>query len=244
MQLTLNFVRGAIEKYDMIQHKDRIAIGVSGGKDSMMLLYGMARMKKILMEYFDLTALTVDPCFGGKPTDYSEVQALCKELKIPYVIRRTRLAEIIFEERKEKNPCSLCSKMRRGILHNMAVEAGCNKIALGHHYDDAAETIFLNLFYGGRFSCFSPKTYLSKKNIWVIRPMIYCSELSLAEAAKRNNLPIVQSSCPADGNTQRQYAKDFLAEMQHKIPWIKDNLVGAMERGELCGWKKDSEPKP
>ena len=162
MQKIMGEMRAAMERYEMVSSGDRIAVGVSGGKDSLALLRGMARLRDYYPQPFEVVALTADPCFGGQETDYSPIASLCASLGVEYHLRRTRLGEIIFEERKEKNPCSLCARMRRGILHNMAKEAGCNKLALGHHFDDAVQTFFMNLFYGGKLSCFSPKTYLSR----------------------------------------------------------------------------------
>lgn len=236
MQKVMRYVRAAVDKYGMIEKGDKIAVGVSGGKDSLMLLWSLAQLKRFYPAAFDVTAITADPCFGGNETDYSAVTSLCEKLNVKYIIRRTQLGEIIFKERKEKNPCSLCARMRRGILHNMAKEAGCNKIALGHHYDDAVQTFLMNLIYGGRIGCFSPKTYLSRKDITLIRPLIFCTEKELASNARRLSLPVVKSLCPADGNTSRQSAADIISSLQKSEPDIKAKIMGAMQRAGLDGW--------
>lgn len=232
----MRYVRAAVDKYGMIENGDKIAVGVSGGKDSLMLLWALAQLQRFYPKNFGLTAITADPCFGGKETDYAAVEKLCGKLGVKYILRRTQLGKIIFEERKEKNPCSLCARMRRGILHNMAKDAGCNKIALGHHYDDAIQTFLMNLLYGGRIGCFSPKTYLSRKNITLIRPLIFCMEKELASGARRLSLPVVKSLCPADGNTSRQTAADIISLLQKSEPDIKAKIMGAMQRAGLDGW--------
>ena len=199
MQKILGPMRAAVEKYHMIGEGDRIAVGVSGGKDSLVLLCALAALREFYPSRFEVAALTADPQFHGEPADYSQIEELCRRLDVPYHIRRTQLGRIIFEDRKEANPCSLCARMRRGILHNMAKEAGCNKLALGHHYDDAVETFFMNLFNSGSLDCFSPKSYLSRKELWLIRPLVFCGERQVAAAASRCQLPVVKGSCPAQG---------------------------------------------
>ena len=158
---------------------------------------------------------------------------------MPYHIRRTQLGRIIFEDRKEANPCSLCARMRRGILHNMAKEAGCNKLALGHHYDDAVETFFMNLFNSGSLDCFSPKSYLSRKELWLIRPLVFCGERQVAAAARRRQLPVVKSSCPADGSTSRQRTKELIARLEKDYPDLKSKVMGAVERAGIAHWNAD-----
>ena len=155
---------------------------------------------------------------------------------MPYHIRRTQLGRIIFEDRKEANPCSLCARMRRGILHNMAKEAGCNKLALGHHYDDAVETFFMNLFNSGSLDCFSPKSYLSRKELWLIRPLVFCGERQVAAAANRCQLPVVKSSCPADGSTSRPKTKELIARLEKDYPDLKSKVMGAVERAGIAHW--------
>lgn len=236
LQEIMGRMRSAMERYEMVRAGDRIAVGVSGGKDSLTLLYALAKLRDYYPEPFELTALTADPCFGGRETDYSAVEKLCEKLEVPYVLKRTRLGEIIFEERREPSPCSLCSRMRRGILHKMAKEQGCGSIALGHHADDAVQTFLMNLFYGGRIACFSPKTYLPRRDLTLIRPMIFCTESGIASAALQSRLPVVISRCPAEGNTGRRKAADLIRSLEKDHPGLKAGILGAMQRSEISGW--------
>ena len=236
MQKVIGKIRAAVEKYSLIDEGDRVAVGVSGGKDSLLLLCAMAELSRYYPKRFTVTAITADPCFGGQETDFSRVEALCESLHVPYLIERTNLGQVVFEDRQEKNPCSLCAKMRRGILHNICVEQGLNKIALGHHYDDAVQTLLMNLFYGGKLGCFSPKSYLSRKNITLIRPLIFCEEREIRNAAARMELPIVKSACPADGVTARKDTELLLAKLEQDFPDLKAKLMGAMQRAGLDGW--------
>lgn len=236
MQKLLSHMRAACQQYEMISEGDRIAIGVSGGKDSMALLAGMANLRRFYPAKFDIVAITLDPRFGGVDTDYSEIEKLCKKLDVEYVIKRTQLAEVIFDIRKESNPCSLCARMRRGALHDAAKEHGCNKIALGHHLDDLAETFIMNLFNGGTLDCFMPVTYLSRKDIYMIRPMIFARESDCARVVRKENLPIVKSKCPADGNTERQEVKEMLSAMEKKYGDVRSKILGAMQRKEINGY--------
>lgn len=236
MQKIMGQIRAAIEHYEMISPGDRIAIGVSGGKDSLVLLHAMAQLQNFYPIPFELVALTVDPCFSGQKTNYTEIEKVCEKLKIPYIIRRTTLGKIIFEDRKEKNPCSLCARMRRGILHNMAKENNCNKIALGHHFDDAVQTFFMNLFYGGSIGCFSPKSYLSRKQLTLIRPMIFCHQRDISSAARRNSLPIIQSGCPVDGITCRKNTEELILSLESTFPDLRNKVIGAIQRAGLNGW--------
>ena len=192
----LSYVRRAVDDYEMIRDGDRICVGISGGKDSLALLVGLAGLRHFYPQSFELVALTVDMGFDG--VDYAEIEALCRELDVPYHVKKTEIAEIIFDVRKEKNPCSLCAKMRRGVLHSTAKELGCNKIAFGHHFDDVVETFMLNLFHEGRIGCFQPVTYLSRADITLIRPLIYMPEKDVRYFANREKLPVVKSPCPAD----------------------------------------------
>lgn len=188
----MGFIRAAIDHYKMIDEGDKIAVGVSGGKDSLVLLNALAGLKNYYPKNFDIEALIIDPQFKGVCTNFEPIESMCNKLGVKLHIRRSDLAKIVFDERKEKNPCSLCARMRRGMLHNMAIEIGCNKVALGHHYDDAVQTFFMNLFNSGKIGCFSPKTYLDKKNLWLIRPIIFCQEKLIASSARRYELPIVK----------------------------------------------------
>ena len=236
MQKLLGQMRKAIEEYGMIEEGDRIAVGVSGGKDSLALLCGLARLRRFLGREFSLFAVTLDLGFRGVSTDYAPLQALCERLEVPYIRKDTSIGEIIFDIRQEKNPCSLCARMRRGALHDAAKELGCNKIALGHHYDDALETFFMNLFREGRIACFSPVSYLSRKDLTMIRPMIYASEGEIRSLAERYHLPVVKSRCPADGGTERERMKQFLAGLEREDPGLKARVFGAMKRAHISGF--------
>lgn len=236
MKKLVSITRSAVQKYDMIKQNDKIAIAVSGGKDSLALLCALAELKKFYPIEFQLIAITADPCFKGINTDYSKVEELCRRLCIPYYIKRTQLSEIIFDIRKEKNPCSLCARMRRGILHDMAKEYKCTSIALGHHLDDAIETFFMNLLNCGSLSCFSPISYLSRKNLHLIRPLIYCTEKEIINLSIKYNLPIEKSFCPVDNTGERQHIKKFIKNLGTDYPNIKKKVLGAIERAHLSCW--------
>ena len=237
MKKLLSKTRAAADRYGMLGQNKKIAVGVSGGKDSLMLVRLIAAMREFHPSHFELTALCLDPCFGGTSADYAGIEALCKELAVPLVIKRSRLGEIIFEERSEKNPCSLCARMRRGILHNMALEAGCSRLALGHHMDDAAATFWMNLTSGSRIDCFSPVTYLDRKGITLIRPMI-CRESEIKSAAARLHLPVMKSRCPADGCTARTSAQLTLRGLEKNFPGLTERIIAAMQQGDIAGWGK------
>jgi len=232
----MSCMRGAIERYEMIEDGDRICVGVSGGKDSMALLVALAEMRRYLPWKFDVIALSLNMNFGGVPSDFSEVEKLCQEINVEYVVKDTRIGEIIFDVRKEENPCSLCSRMRRGALHDAAKELGCNKIALGHHLDDAVETFYINLLRNGTVGCFRPITYLSRKDITMIRPMIYAFEKDVAHAAQSRNLPVIKSKCPADGTTERQKVKDLLEVLEKDYDSLRKKTITALQNGEIDGW--------
>lgn len=236
MQKILGYMRKAIQQYNMIQDGDRICVGVSGGKDSLVLLVGLARLRNFIGIDYSVTALTVDPAFNGIQGDYSAVEKLCEDYGVDYHIVRTHIGEVVFDVRKESNPCSLCARMRRGALHNTAFELGCNRVALGHNYDDTIETFIMNLFNEGRIGCFSPVTCLDDKNMHVIRPLVLSPEKEIKRCAVRNNLPIVKSPCPADGHTNRQKTKDFLSQMEKSDRGFKDRIFGALQRSGIDGW--------
>lgn len=236
MQKLLSLIRAAVDKYNMIESGDKIAVCVSGGKDSVALLKCMAELRRFYPESFELCAVTLDPCFFGEYGDYSEIERLCKENSISYTVKRTDLYNVIFETRKEKNPCSLCARMRRGLLHDTAKELGCNKIALGHHLDDAAETFLMNLFSGGRAECFSPVSYLSRKDLYMIRPLIFAYESDIERVVRKENLPIVKSNCPADENTHREEMKMLIKELEKKYPAMRQKIIGAMQTGNISNW--------
>ena len=232
----LSFTRRALDDYQMIEAGDKIAVGVSAGKDSLTLLCAMAELRRFYPVPFELIAITVDMGFEG--ADFSSIQRLCDELDVPYHVIPTEISRIIFDIRKEKNPCSLCAKMRRGALHNAAKELGCTSVALGHHFDDTVETFMLNLFFEGRLGCFSPVTYLSRVGIKLIRPMIYMPEKDVHYFASKAELPVVKSPCPADGNTQREEMKQLLRELDRKHDGLRYRIFGAIQRGEIDGFKE------
>ena len=236
MQKLLSFVRSAVERYDMIEEGDNIAVGISGGKDSLALLVALAELRRFYPQNYNLVAITLDPRFENKDTDYSEIEELCKRLDVPYIIKRTELGNVIFNIRKEKNPCSLCARMRRGALHDAAKAAGCNKIALGHHMDDASETFMMNLFNGGNIGSFRPVTYLSRKDIYMIRPMIFARESDTVRVCNKLKLPIVKSKCPADGNTEREEMKEFIKSLRPKYGDLTPKIIGAMQRASVSGY--------
>lgn len=236
MQKLLSLVRAAVDKYNMIDEGDRIAVCVSGGKDSVLMLLCLINLKRFYPKKFQLCAVTVDPQFYGENGDFSQIEEICRENGVEYVIKRTGLYNVIFEERKESNPCSLCARMRRGILHDTAKELGCNKIALGHHLDDAAETFIMNLFSGGRAESFSPVSYLSRKDLYMIRPMIFAYETDIERVVRKENVPIVKSRCPVDEKTNREETKKLLADLEKEYPGLRQKIVGAMERGKISGW--------
>ena len=236
MQKVLGHMRKAIQQYDMIKDGDRIAVGVSGGKDSIALLVGLARLRSFIGISYDITALTIDPAFGGIPCDYAAITTLCEDLGTKHVIVPTQIGEIVFDARKEPNPCSLCSRMRRGALTNSAAELGCNKIALGHNFDDTVETFLMNLFNEGRIGCYSPVTDLDDREIQIIRPLVLTEEREIRRAVKRSGLTIVKSVCPADGYTNRQRTKELIAQLERSDHGFRDRIFGAMVRGDIDGW--------
>ena len=235
----MSFTRRALDDYKMIEPGDKIAVGVSAGKDSLTLLCALAELRRFYPVPFELIAITIDMGFEGM--DFAPIRKLCEELNVPYHVIPTEISKIIFDVRKEKNPCSLCAKMRRGALHNAAKELGCNVVALGHHFDDAVETFMLNLFFEGRIGCFSPVTYLSRVGLKMIRPMLYMPEKDVRYFASKTSLPVVKSPCPADGNTQREEVKRLLAELDRKHDGLRYRIFGAMQRGEIDGFRMASE---
>ena len=235
-QRLCGLMRKAIVQYDMLQDGDKVCVGVSGGKDSVALTLALAQLQKYIDIKFDLVAVTLDPQFYSKPTDYSALEKLFSEKDIEYVIRRTDIGPIIFDQRKEDNPCSLCARMRRGALHDVAKELGCNKIALGHHLDDAIETFYMNLWNEGRIGTFSPVTYLSRKDVTMIRPMALAVESDVVAAVNQMKMPIVKSACPADGVTNRQNMKDFITEKCKTDPSFRAKSLNAFQKKDLDGW--------
>lgn len=236
MRRMLSYVRRAVDDYEMIAPGDKIAVGLSAGKDSLALLLTLHELQRFYPMSFSLCAITVD--MGREGVDYSAVSALCEERGIPYHIQPSQIAKVIFEERKEKNPCSLCAKMRRGLLNQTAAALGCNKVALGHHFDDAVETFMLNLFFEGRLGSFSPVTYLSRMDITVIRPMLYAPEKAITYFARKNQLPVVDSKCPANGNTQREEMKMLLRQLERGNKGLRHRIFHAMQKAEIDGYRE------
>ncbi|HBH95348.1 MAG TPA: tRNA 2-thiocytidine(32) synthetase TtcA [Ruminococcaceae bacterium] len=236
MQKILGCIRKAVQLYNLIENGDRIAVAISGGKDSLVMLQGLAEFKRFAGIDYSLTAVTIDPCFDGAAGDYSLVRGMCERLDIPYIVEKTDIAKIVFDIRKEKNPCSLCAKMRRGALHELAKSLGCNKLALGHNNDDVVETFIMNLFREGRIACFAPKSYLTRRDLTVIRPLCLASEALVRAAAKHEHMEIVKSKCPADKHTKRQEAKDWLYAREREDKGFIIRLFGAMHRADINGW--------
>ena len=236
MQKLMSHMRSAMQQYNMIEEGDRVAVGLSGGKDSVAMLVALANLRRFYPKRFEVKAITLDPCFLGEEADYTAIEALCERLQVEYFVKRTNLYHIIFETRKEKNPCSLCARMRRGMLHDSAKALGCNKIALGHHKDDAAQTALMNLLNGGAFECFSPKSYLSRKDLHMIRPMIYVPEKYIENLVRRENLPVVKSACPADGVTERKEVGELLEHLGQKYENLPEKIIHALEKGGISHW--------
>lgn len=232
----LSYVRRGVDDYNMIEDGDKIAVGVSAGKDSLTLLCALATLRRFYPKKFELAAITVDMGFEG--SDFSEIAELCKSLDVPYHVIPTQISTVIFEVRKEKNPCSLCAKMRRGALYGAAKDLGFNKVALGHHFDDVVETFMLNLFFEGRLGCFQPVTYLSNTQITLIRPMLYMPEKDIKYFASKASLPIEISKCPADGNTEREEMKKLLASLEKENKGLRYRIFGAIQRGNIDGFRE------
>lgn len=235
LQRLMGFTRRAIDEYKMIQEGDRIAIGVSGGKDSLTLLYSLSGLRRFYPNKFELEAITVS--MGYKNSDFSAVARLCDELSIQYTVVETDIAEILFEQRKESNPCSLCAKLRKGAFNKKAKEIGCNKKAYAHHYDDVIETMLMSLLYEGRFHCFSPVTYLDRSDITLIRPLIYVDEQNIINFSNAYQLPIVKNPCPVDGYTKREYTKQLIKSLDNDNPGLRERLFTAIRESKISGWK-------
>lgn len=236
MQRILGLIRKAANSFEMLSDGDKIAVGVSGGKDSLVLLCGLARLRDFIGVSFEVTAVTVDPRFGGKSGDYSEISELCKQLGVRYEIIPTQIGEIVFDVRREPNPCSLCSRMRRGALLGAVKDLGCSKLALGHNKDDAVETFMMNLTLEGRIGCFPPVCTLDDKDITLIRPLILAEEKEIRTAAARAKLPVLKSACPADGKTAREDTKKLIASLESTSKGTKERIFGAILRSGLDGW--------
>lgn len=236
LQQVLSHVRKAVDDYHMIEDGDRIAIGISGGKDSLTLLYAMNGLKRFYPKKFDIVAITVD--LGFQNLNLDKIIALCQELGVEYKIVKTDIAQIIFEERKESNPCSLCAKMRKGALNDAIKEMGCNKVAYAHHKDDVVETMLMSLIFEGRFHTFSPVTYLDKTDLTVIRPLMYMNEADVIGFVHKYDVPVVKSPCPADGYTKREYVKQLIKQINQETPGVKNRMFTAIQTGNLKGWSE------
>ncbi len=228
--------RAAADTYGLIEAGDHIAVGVSGGKDSMALLALFAELRRFYPQPFTLTAVTLDPSFNGEEGDYSAVAELCDRLEVPYVLKRTKLWDAVQEHIGDETPCSLCARLRRGTLHRVAKETGCNKVALGHHQDDAAETVLMNLLSGATIGCFSPKSYLDRSDITLIRPMVFLTEQEITAFVQREGLPIVRSRCPVDGATHRQRAKELIGQLSETYGDVSRKITEALQKAHISGW--------
>lgn len=234
MQHILGLVRRCVEDYHMIDAGETVAVGVSGGKDSLLTLTALARLRRFYPVPFQVHAITLET--GTPGMSFDAVADLCRELDVLYTRISVPVYQIVFEERKEKNPCSLCAKLRRGSLNTALVELGISKIALGHHFDDAVETMLMNLLFEGRIGCFQPVTYLDRSGITQIRPLLYCHEDEVRRAVAKLRLPVVQNPCPANGSTRRQEVKELLVGLEEKYPNLRQKIFGAVQRYPLYGW--------
>lgn len=234
LQKLLGYTRRAIDDYQMIREGDVIAIGMSGGKDSLTLLYALAYLRNFYPKKFDIIAITIDLGFEGMRFD--EIKSLCDSLQVKYYIEHTQIAEIVFEHRKESNPCSLCARMRKGALNDRIKELGCNKIAYAHHKDDVIETFLMSLLYEGRIHCFQPVTHLERVNLTVIRPLIYAYEGEIISFSNTNNLPVAKNNCPVDGHTKRESTKNLVTSLKKDTPEIKERIFSALQGSNLPGW--------
>lgn len=234
LQKLLSYTRKAVDEYRMIEEGDHIAVGISGGKDSLTLLYALHGLKRFYPKHFELSAVTVD--LGYSECDFSSVKRLCEQLEVPYHIVTTDIAHILFEERKEESPCSLCAKMRKGALNQAVKDMGCNKVAYAHHKDDIIETMLLSLLFEGRFYSFSPKTYLDRMELTVIRPIMFVDEANVIGFKNKYELPVVSSRCPIDGYTKRQYAKELVKKLDKEHRGSRQRMFTAILNGNIKGW--------
>lgn len=236
MQRLCGLMRKAVQDYAMLAPGDRVLVGVSGGKDSVALTVGLALLRAYIGFPYEIQAVTLDPQFGGVAADYSALAELFAGYGVPYEVRRTDIGPVVFDYRKEKNPCALCAKLRRGALHTAAQELGCNKVALGHHLDDAVETFYMNLWREGRIGCFSPVTYLSRRELTLIRPMLLATEQEVIAAVRGEGLPVVKSRCPADGTTVREETKAFVRERCRTDRAFRQKTLHALQESGIDGW--------
>lgn len=239
LQQLYSIVRKAIDDYHMIEENDKIAIGISGGKDSLTMLYALSGLRRFYPKKFEVHAITVD--LGFENLNLDKIKELCKELDVEYTVVKTDIAQIVFEDRKESNPCSLCAKMRKGALNQAIKELGCNKIAYAHHKDDVVETMLMSLIFEGRFHTFSPVTHLDRMDLKVIRPLMYMNEVDVIGFVNKYEVPVVKSPCPADGHTKREYIKNLLRQLNLENPGVKERMFTAIVNSNVKGWSKDAE---
>ena len=239
LQRLLSLLRQAIDQYQMIEHGDHIAIGISGGKDSLTLLYGLSQLQKFYPKHFTLSAITVD--MGLDTMNLEPVKTLCADFNVPYEIISTEIGKILFEARNEANPCSLCAKMRKGALNQKALELGCNKIAYAHHKDDLIETALMSLLYEGRFYSFPPVTHLDRTDLTVIRPLMLVSEADVKGFKNKYQLPVCKNPCPMDGHTHREYVKNLIRTLNTVSPGVRERLFHAVINGNFEDWPKLSK---
>lgn len=236
MQKLLSKTRQAINDFNLIENGDKIAVGLSGGKDSITLLYILKNLQRFLPEKFDLIAIAINT----GDMDFSYLESLCKNIDVPFHEVKTQIKEIVFDYRKEKNPCSLCANLRRGALNNTAESLNCTKLALGHHKDDAIQTLMLSMCYEGRINCFSPKTYMAKNKITLIRPMVYIEESKIKSFVSRQNIKILKNSCPVDGHTKRAEIDEIITKMNSMVPGFRENLFRCLNNSDnMFIWDKE-----
>ena len=236
MQKILGYMRKAIDNYNMIEDGDKIAVALSGGKDSITMLMGFKNLQRFYPKKFDLIAVSINPGFEG--FDVNLLQKICDDIDVPLIVENGHMQEIVFDIRNEKNPCSLCANIRRGMLNSIAIREGCNKIAVGHNEDDVLETFLMNLFYAGSINTFVPISYMDRSKITLIRPLIYAPEKYIRSFVKRNNITVMPKACPMDGYSKREDMKQFLFNMQKDIPNVRANLYGAIKRANINGFKE------
>ncbi|MCM1056463.1 MAG: tRNA 2-thiocytidine(32) synthetase TtcA [Firmicutes bacterium] len=238
LQQVLSYVRRAVDDYHMISEGDRIAVGISGGKDSLTLLYALNDLRRFYPLHFEIHAVTVDLGFDNLKLD--EIRALCNTMNVEYTVVKTDIAQVVFEERREENPCSLCAKMRKGALNQAIKKAGCNKVAYAHHKDDVVETMLMSLIFEGRFHTFAPVTYLDRMELTVIRPLMYMNEADVIGFVHKYDVPVVKSPCPADGHTKREYVKNLQRDLNLENPGVKERMFTAIVNSNMKGWKKEN----
>ena len=241
LQKIIGLTRRAVMDFDMIEDGDKIAIGLSGGKDSITLLKALHILQKFYPKKFEIMAITIHP--GSETFKTDELEIMCKEMGIEYLVYNSNITQVVFDIRKEKNPCSLCANMRRGMLNSLAIEHGCTKIALGHHKDDVMETFLMSVLLNGKIYTFAPVTYLSRSDVKVIRPFIYVDEAMTRKCARENNYPVVGKCCPKDGATKREFMKNLLKSLVREIPRVREHVFGAILRSSIDGWTENKSIK-